>query len=213
MNYQSSLKLSAPATERNREPILSVLQRVLPQTGTVLEVASGTGEHGVFFAPRLQPRFWQPSEPEARSRGSIDAWRSELGADNLLPPLNIDVRSPTWAVETESATPQNLPDITAIAAINLLHISPWESTLGLMAGANRILNPGGILYLYGAFKKQGQHTAPSNQAFDQMLQWQNPTWGVRDLEEVVDVARKNHLTLLETLDMPANNLSVVFQRQ
>ncbi|MCU0518473.1 MAG: class I SAM-dependent methyltransferase [Oscillatoria sp. Prado101] len=202
----------APATERNRGPILAVLQRVLPAAGAVLEIASGTGEHAVFFAPRLKPRFWLPSDPDPRARESIAAWRDSLPSENLYPPIDIDVREPVWGVEREGIAGETSPPLTAIVAINMIHISPWEATLGLLAGAGRILQSGGILYLYGAFKIGGRHTAPSNAAFDEMLRSQNPEWGVRDLQEVVEIAAEQNLTLAETVEMPANNFSVIFQR-
>lgn len=199
----------APATERNREPILEVLLRVLPASGTILEVASGTGEHAVFFAPRLSPRKWLPSDPNPQSRASIASWRTHFPFENLYPPLDLNVCASSWSVE------RVLPDfstspLVAIVNINMIHISPWSATLGLMAGAGRLLPPSGILYLYGPFK-QGGHTSPSNLAFDESLRARNPDWGVRDLEDVVAAASTQHLTILETYQMPANNLSVVFQ--
>jgi len=217
MNTPNDARQYAPATERNREPILEVLLQVLPPSGTVLEVASGTGEHAVFFAPRLSPRKWLPSDPNPQLRASIAAWRTHNPADNLYPPLDLDVRTLVWPIET-GASPKwlNLYDfktspLVAIVNINMIHISPWSATLGLMAGAGRLLPPGGILYLYGPFK-QGGHTAPSNVIFDETLRSQNPEWGVRDLNDVVAAANAQHLTMLETYQMPANNLSVVFQR-
>ncbi len=200
----------SPATLRNREPILAVLQAVLPPTGTVLEISSGTGEHAIFFAPRLQPRHWLPSDPNPIARASIAAWREELPSDTLYPPICLDVRDRVWAVEQDEM--KRVEPIRAIANINMIHISPWTACLGLMAGAARILPTGGILYLYGPFKQSGDHTAPSNAQFDQSLRLQNPEWGVRDLEEVIAVAQAQNLTLLKTIAMPANNLSVVFQR-
>lgn len=207
----------APATQRNRDPILEVLSQVLPPTGTVLEISSGTGEHAVYFAPRLQPRHWQPSDPNPVARASITAWRDAHPADNLWPPLNINVEEPVWAVEqsvnvSETAGAGPPEPIVAIANINMIHIAPWSACLGLMAGAGRILPPGGILYLYGPYKQHGEHTAPSNAAFDQSLRSQNPTWGVRDLEAVIEVAHNHQLTLVKNVTMPANNLSVVFQK-
>lgn len=200
----------APATQRNREPILAVLQRVLPPTGTVLEIASGTGEHAVFFAPRLAPRFWQPSEPNPLLRDSIAAWQAHSPAENLGAPLELDVRQPTWIVETGAV---ELPEpIWAIASINLIHISPWDCCLGLLAGAGRILPAEGVLYLYGPYKQGGQHTAPSNAQFDAMLRSDNPQWGVRDLEAVIAAAEAEGLQFQEQVAMPANNLSVVFRR-
>lgn len=216
MNDLDARRQYAPATQRNREPILEVLLQVLPSTGTVLEVSSGTGEHAVFFAPRLHPRNWIPSDPNPLARDSIAAWRDTCPTDNLYPPLALDASDPVWAVEEE--LPESLQGIdfqrepiVAIANINMIHIAPWSACLGLMAGASRILSPGSILYLYGPFKQAGKHTAPSNAAFDRSLQMQNPEWGVRDLDDVIAVARSKNLTLVKTYTMPANNLSVIFQ--
>lgn len=194
----------APATQRNREPILEVLLEVLPPAGTILEISSGTGEHAVFFAPRLAPRRWQPSDPSAIARDSIAAWREFEPAENLAAPIEIDARDSVWNVEDS---------IQAIVNINMIHIAPWAACLGLIAGANRLLPPGGILYLYGPYKQGGIHTAPSNELFDDSLQLQNPEWGVRNLEDVVDAAQAQNLELLKVLPMPANNLSVVFQKR
>ncbi|MGL5082540.1 MAG: DUF938 domain-containing protein [Microcoleaceae cyanobacterium] len=202
----------APATERNRQPILAVLNRVLPPTGTVLEIASGTGQHGVFFASHLPSLRWLPSDFNPQNRVSIRAWQSYEPAENLLPPIDLDASSPVWPVETAEFLSSHLLPITAIVNINMIHISPWSVCLGLMSGAQRILSSGGILYLYGPFKQDGEHTAPSNAAFDQSLQAQNPEWGVRDLNEVVAVAQEKQLKLLEVIPMPANNLSVIFQK-
>ncbi|MDV2990481.1 MAG: hypothetical protein N4J56_000135 [Chroococcidiopsis sp. SAG 2025] len=217
MNDSSSRRQYAPATQRNRKPILEVLLQVLPSTGTVLEVSSGTGEHAVYFAPHLHPRNWIPSDPNPLARESIAAWRESCPTDNLYPPLALDASDPVWVVERDEL-PESLHDIdfqrdpiVAIANINMIHIAPWSACLGLMAGARRILPSGGILYLYGPFKQAGQHTAPSNAAFDESLQAQNPAWGVRDLDDVVAVARSENLSLVKTYAMPANNLSVIFQ--
>ncbi|BAZ07724.1 DUF938 domain-containing protein [Calothrix sp. NIES-3974] len=208
----------APATQRNRQPILQLLSQVLPPTGTVLEISSGTGEHAVYFAPQLKPRKWIPSDPNPTARASIAAWSQYAPSDNLYPPLDIDAQSPVWATEP-LATPQweyfsHLQDfpITAIVNINMIHISPMESCFGLMAGAERILPPGGILYMYGPYKYNHQHTAPSNEAFDLSLRSQNPDWGVRNLQDVVQIAQNHNLELMQVYDMPANNLSVVYRR-
>ncbi|EDX87418.1 conserved hypothetical protein [Synechococcus sp. PCC 7335] len=201
----------APATERNRQPILDVLRQVLPKTGTVLEIASGTGEHATFFAPRLSHLQWLPSEPDRDSRASVAAWVKALPAKNLMDPIALDVSQHPWPVESEGfalAQP-----ITAIVNINMLHISAWEMCQHLMAGAQRVLPSGGALYLYGPFKQAGRQTAPSNETFDALLRDRNSLWGIRDLEAVSEVAQKHSLALIETVPMPANNLSVVFRRE
>ncbi|OKH22699.1 SAM-dependent methyltransferase [Chroogloeocystis siderophila 5.2 s.c.1] len=206
MNYFDARQY-APATVRNREPILKILLKVLPPTGTVLEVSSGTGEHAVFFAPRIHPRKWLPSDPNPAARASIMAWREYTpNAENLYPAIALDACDPIWTVEQQSL------DIVAIVNINMIHIAPWAACLGLFAGAKRILPPEGILYLYGPFKQGGQHTAASNAAFDASLRTQNPAWGVRNLEDVVEVAKTEGLALGETVAMPANNLSVIFKK-
>jgi len=204
----------APATERNREPILEVLLQVLPKIGTILEIASGTGEHAVFFAPRLRDCMWLPTDTNPQRRASIIAWTEHNVCNNVYPPLELDVREPVWAVEEGTVTQWlDTSPITAIVNINMIHISPWSACLGLMAGAGRILKAGGILYLYGPFKQGGEHTAPSNAAFDNSLRAQNPEWGIRNLDDVVAAASAQNLTLKQTYQMPANNLSVVFQRK
>jgi hypothetical protein len=199
-------KQYAPATERNREPILAILQQILSPNGNILEIASGTGEHALFFAPYLYPRLWLPSDPNPLLRDSILAWREDCPTDNILPPLDINADSGSWCIETG-----NFPSIEAIVNINMIHIAPWSACVGLMAGAERILPPNGILYLYGPFRRHRQHTASSNVAFDEMLKSQNLAWGVRDLEEVITLAKKHQLILKEIIDMPSNNLSVVFE--
>jgi SAM-dependent methyltransferase len=209
----------APATQRNREAILEVLLQVLPPTGTVLEISSGTGEHAVFLAPRLQPRQWIPSDPNPIAIASISSWRQYCPADNLSAPITLNASEPIWSIEHDDSA-RSLSNIdfqqdpiTAIVNINMIHIAPWAACLGLMAGAGRILSPGGILYLYGPFKQGGEHTAPSNAEFDQSLRQQNPEWGVRDLGDVVAIAKAHNLKHIKTYAMPANNLSVVFQAE
>lgn len=208
----------ASATQRNREPILEVLQQNLPPTGSILEISSGTGEHAIFFAPHFAPRPWIPSDPDPTARASITAWQIEQPVANLYPPIALDVRDAQWPIE-QAKLPQALhgldltqTPITAIVNINMIHIAPWSACLGLMAGAGRILPTGGILYLYGPFKQGGQHTAPSNATFDESLRWQNPEWGVRDLDVVITAAQTHRLAWVKTYSMPANNLSVVFRR-
>lgn len=199
----------APATERNREPILEILLKVLPQSGTVLEIASGTGEHAVYFASRLKDWTWLPTDVNPQARASIIAWTEHYKCTNVYPPLALDATEPVWLVENQGLTTS---PIVAIVNINMIHISPWSACLGLMAGAGRILPVGGILYLYGPFKQGGEHTAPSNAAFDEYLCAQNQHWGVRNLEDVVAAARAENLVLKQIYQMPANNLSVVFER-
>ncbi|MEH2164838.1 MAG: DUF938 domain-containing protein [Nostoc sp.] len=203
----------APATERNREAILEILLQILPSSGTILEIASGTGEHAVFFASRLSPRLWLPTDANLELRASIIAWTEHNGCDNVHAPLELDVREPVWALE-KGAVAQwlNPKPIVAIVNINMIHISPWCACLGLMAGAGRILAAGGVLYLYGPFKQGGEHTAASNAAFDEYLRSQNREWGVRNLDDVVAAARAEHFILKQIYQMPANNLSVVFER-
>ena len=194
--------LTSPSVERNREPILTVLRRRLPQTGTVLEIASGTGEHAVHFAAALPHLQWQPTDYDELALDSIASHRAASGLSNLLAPLMLDATAPEWPMERADA----------IVAINMIHVSPWRVTQGLMAGAGRVLPSGGVLYLYGPYKENGAHTAASNEAFDRELRLRNPEWGVRDVGEVADIARASGLNLDERVLMPANNLSLVFRR-
>ena len=200
-------KRSAPATERNREAILSVLQNYLPNQGTVLEIASGTGQHAVFFAQQLTPRFWLPTDLNPTNIASIAAWREEADAENLLPPRQLDVRDPAWLIDRDLPAP-----ISAIVNINMLHISPWSCCEALFVGAAEVLNQIGVVILYGPFKRDGLHTTPSNAAFDQQLRSQDPAWGVRDLKAVVDTAVEQGFACQNVIEMPINNLSVVFDK-
>ena len=201
-------RLFSPSSERNREPIAVVLRRCLPATGTVLEIASGTGEHVAWFAAQLPGLVFQPSDPGGTQRASIAAWIAAAGLENIGPPLALDVASPDWEENADIPNP-----LAAILCINLIHISPWAATLGLMRGAGHLLADGGVLYLYGAYKRGGQHTAPSNATFDASLRAQSPEWGVRDLETVVAEADRAGFALEEVVEMPANNLSVIFRRR
>lgn len=193
----------APATERNRGPILALLTRVLPPAGRVLEIASGTGEHAVFFSRHLPHLTWQPTDPDAAARASIVAWTAEAALPNVADPLALDASQPNWPIDRADA----------VLAVNMVHISPWAATVGLLGGAARVLPTGAPLLLYGPYKRDGQHTAPSNAAFDQNLRRQNPAWGVRDLEIVVETADAAGLSLAEIAPMPANNLGLVFRRR
>ncbi|KHK93635.1 DUF938 domain-containing protein [Novosphingobium malaysiense] len=193
----------APATARNRDPILAVLREVLPASGQILEVASGTGEHGVYFARALPGLRWQPSDPDADARASICAWRELENLPNLLEPLELDAAAPTWPVDRADA----------VVCINMIHISPWASTEGLMAGAGRLLSPAQPLILYGPYRRSGRPTAPSNEAFDEDLKRRDPRWGLRRLEDVEACGARHGLVLERVTEMPANNLAVVFRKR
>lgn len=203
MENKQDQRQYAVATERNREPILEVLKQFLPPTGTVLEIASGTGEHAVFFAPRLPALKWQPSDRNLLAISSIKSWQKYQPSANLYPPIYVDVTQENWDIQVEN--------IEAIVSINMIHIAPWSACLGLMQGAKKLLPKGGILYLYGPFQRGGHHTAPSNEQFDQYLKMQNSEWGVRHLEDVIKVGEEQELKWLATVPMPANNLSVILQ--
>ena len=192
----------APATERNRDPILAVLREALPKSGTVLEIASGTGQHAVHFAAALPNITWQPSDPDATHRESIAAWTAHAGTANVLPPLAIDVRQEPWGID----------NVDAIVCINMIHISPWASAEALFAGAGKRLGKGGVLYLYGPYRRNGAHTAPSNEAFDRQLKVADAEWGVRDMEAVIALGAAQGLTCAEPVPMPANNFSLVFRK-
>lgn len=198
----------APATQRNRTAILAVLQTVLPATGTVLEIASGTGEHGVFFAPQFPDLTWQPTDLRPEAIASITAWQQHQPVPNFKPPLQLDVCQQPWPVAKMAIA----AEIIAIVNINMIHISPWAACEGLMAGAERLLPAGGLLYLYGPFKRDGEHTAPSNAAFDASLRATDPDWGVRDLGAVEAIAAEHQLQLAQVIPMPANNFSVIFRK-
>ncbi|NEO86805.1 MAG: DUF938 domain-containing protein [Spirulina sp. SIO3F2] len=196
----------APATQRNRTAILEVLQTVLPTAGTVLEIASGTGEHAVFFAPQFPDLIWQPTDLRPESLESIKAWQDYQSTPNLKSPFQLDVCQQSWPIENEAIA----SSINTIVNINMIHIAPWAACEGLMAGAERLLPTGGLLYLYGPFKRQGEHTAPSNAAFDASLRATDPDWGVRDLAAVEAIAVQHQLQLQQVIPMPANNFSVIF---
>lgn len=178
-----------------------MLRRVLAERARVLEIASGTGEHAVFVAKAMPGLTWQPSDPDPVSRASIAAWIAQEGLTNVLPPLDIDVRAEDWG---------GTGPFDAVVAINMIHIAPWDAALDLLRGAGRLLREGGILFLYGPYKREGRHTAPSNEAFDAWLKERDPAFGVRDLEEVQSAALANGLRLNDIVEMPANNLSLVF---
>jgi hypothetical protein len=196
------IRLHAPAAVRNRDLILEVLRRHLPPGGLILEIASGSGEHCVCFGAGLPAHIIQPSDADPKCRASIDAWVQETSVENVRPALAIDATAASWPVEAA----------TAILCINMIHIAPWEATLGLVAGAARHLAPAGLLYLYGPFIQAGLPTAPSNLAFDGDLRAQDPRWGIRNLDEIAAIAAAQGFSAPQVTPMPSNNLSVIFRR-
>lgn len=195
-------RLEYPATARNRDAILDVLRGVLPASGSVLEIASGSGEHVVHFARAFPDLTFQPSDPEDAALQSIAAWSQNSGLKNIRPPAMLDAASAQW--------PVNAAD--AILCINMIHIAPWRASEGLFHGAARLLPPGAPLYLYGPYRRADVVTAPSNEAFDESLKSRNPEWGLRDLETVAALAQDSGFSGPAITEMPANNLSVVFRR-
>ena len=193
---------SAPAALRNRDPILAVLREVLPAHGLVLEIASGTGEHVVHFARHLPNLVFQPSDPDAGARASVTAWIAESGLANVRAPLMLDAASPPWPVTAADA----------IVCINMIHISPWRSTEGLFAGAAAVLPAGAPLALYGPYRRHDVPTAPSNEEFDISLRARDPAWGLRQLDDVAALAEQSGFALDRVVEMPANNLTVVFRK-
>src|SRR5262245_47966687 len=193
----------APAAERNKDPILDVLRRALPARGLVVEIASGTGQHVAHFAKALPLLTWQPSDPDRAMHGSIAGWIGHERLDNVRPPLTLDVGDEPWPIDHADAA----------LCINMIHIAPWQATLDLMRGAGRVLPPAGVLVLYGPYRRFGAHTAPSNAAFDEQLRACNPQWGVRDMEAVIDVARRHGFGGEEIFPMPANNFVVVLRKR
>jgi SAM-dependent methyltransferase len=195
-------RIVSPSAERNKQPIAEVLMRVLPAQGDVLEVSSGTGQHVVHFARAMPHIRWQPTEKDADCLKSIARWLAEASPSNVNPAIHLDVYDETWPVA----------GMAAVVCINMIHIAAPSATEALLRGAASVLRPGGVLFLYGPYRREGRHTSPGNEAFDKSLKAQNPQWGVRDLETVAKLAASKGFELQETHDMPANNLSVVFRR-
>jgi len=202
MTSETDLRRSAPSALRNRDPILHALRSVLPPAGLVLELASGTGEHVVHFARELPALDWQPSDPSPAARESITAWVRAEGLGNIREAMDLDTAQSPWPVE----------QVAAVVCINMVHISPWEATIGLMCGVGQVLVSGGALYLYGPYRRLGLPLEPSNLAFDQNLRERDARWGLRDLEAVIEVGADHGLEFDRTIDMPANNLSVIFRK-
>jgi len=194
--------LASPAAERNKEPILAVLRRLLPPAGTVLEIASGTGQHVMHFAGALPDLTWQPSDPDPDLRAAIRARQEATPLENVRLPLTLDVLDMQWPIAR----------VDAILCINMIHIAPWAAAQALFAHSGQLLADGSLLILYGPFKRGGAHTAPSNEAFDASLRSRNPDWGVRDLDSVSLLAQGHGFQFADLVEMPANNLIAVFRK-
>jgi Protein of unknown function (DUF938) len=202
MRKMTDHRQCAPATVRNRDFILDVLRDVLPTTGVILEIASGSGEHVVHFARNLPSLVFQPSDPEPDALLSVAAWMKAAEVTNVRAPIVLDASRSLWPIASADG----------IICINMVHISPWDASVGLIRGAAAILPPGSPLYLYGPYKRKGFATAPSNEAFDRNLRDRNPIWGLRDLEAIAAIAQSAGFSIPDITEMPANNLSIVFRR-
>jgi uncharacterized protein DUF938 len=199
----ASGKWSIPSAERNKGPILDVLARVLPRRGLVLEIASGTGQHVLHFAQALSDLTWQPSDPDTELRESVALRVLEEQRANVHSPIDLDVTKLPWPLQTADA----------VVAINLIHVAPWSATQALFEGAQALLSAEQVVFLYGPYRRFGRHTSASNAQFDLDLRAHNAEWGLRDLEAVSDVAAGAGFVLAETVEMPANNFSLVFRRR
>lgn len=195
-------RIVSPSAERNKEPIAQVLMRLLPGPGDVLEVSSGTGQHVVHFAQAMPHIRWQPSEYDDDVLKSITGWLAQARLPNVNAPIHLDVHDKVWPVA----------DVAAVVCLNMIHIAPPSATEALVRGAGRIMRSGGILFLYGPYRREGRHTSASNESFDRMLRARNPDWGVRNLEDVALLATSAGFELREVKDMPANNFAVVFRK-
>lgn len=216
---------SAPAAQRNREPIADILREWLPHSGIILEIASGTGEHAVHFAERFPNLEWQPTDIHPDALSSIAAWREQTGRSNLRPPLALDAGSADWPIDradtiisikmdSDSCNDPKLAEkggFDVVLNLNMVHISPWSAALGLLDGAARVLKRGGALIIYGPWLRAGVETAPSNLAFDQQLRERDPEWGLRRVEDFDAAASNRGFALEQTRAMPANNLMLLFR--
>jgi SAM-dependent methyltransferase len=196
-------RLLSPSAERNKAAVAALLKTVLPDRGLVLEIGSGTGQHIVHFAKECPHLVWQPSERDEACLQSIRDWIAVGAAGNVEPPLFLDVGVLPWPIASAAA----------VVSLNMIHIAPWLAAEALFRGAGAILPPDGMLVLYGPFRRDGAHTSPSNEAFDQHLRAHDPQWGVRDLEDVAACAASHGFAAPEVHEMPANNLSIVFRRR
>lgn len=195
------MKACWPAPERNKEPILEQLRRFLPASGTLLEIASGSGQHAAYFSEQLPSWTWMPSDIDPDNLASIRSYCEDSRGENLRPPISLDVRSHDWPV----------PELDAVFNANMIHIAPWPCCLSMLDGVARHLRPGGVFMLYGPFRIGREHTSPSNAAFDAKLREQNERWGVRDMEDVTAHAASVGLAFIERVPMPAHNQTLVFQ--
>lgn len=193
----------APATLRNRDAIVAVLRDILPEQGLILEIASGTGEHAVYFGRAFPELTFQPSDPDPACCQSIAAWTKREGVANILPPLQLDAQAAQWDVQ----------DVAAILCINMVHISPWESSIGLFDKAGKLLAPGAPFYLYGPYLREDVETAPGNLAFERSLKSRNLRWGLRDVADMDALATRNGFARESLTEMPANNISLVYRKQ
>ncbi len=196
-------KLDYPATGRNRDALHTVLAEVLPDAGDLLEISAGSGQHAAYLAPKFPGLRWYPTDYDAGVLGSIDAWAADSGATNLQPAQQLDVTAWPWPLERADV----------VLNINMIHIAPWECTQALMRGVGLVLRPGGLLIMYGPYRIDGAHTAPSNERFDASLRARDPRWGVRDLEKVASAADAEGLQLVQRVPMPANNFTVIYRRR
>jgi SAM-dependent methyltransferase len=203
MTAAAGVKQVHDASRRNAGPILDVLRSALPARGLVLEVASGSGFHAATFAAALPGVTWQPSDPDAAMRASIEAHRADAGPANLLAPIHLDVTAWPWPVDKADA----------VVCINMIHIAPWAACEALFAGAGRVLGENGVVFTYGPYRVDGDWRGDGNVAFDQSLRSRNPDWGIRELRDVEAVAAGHGLALVATVAMPANNLSLVFRKR
>jgi len=196
------LRLQAPAAQRNRDLIADVLTKWLKPTGLILEIASGSGEHCLRFAERFPGAILQPSDPSPRARKSIDAWAQSSGLGNIKPALDLDASLADWPIQHADA----------MICINMIHISPWEATLGLFKGAGKYLASGGTLVTYGPYMRGSEHTSEGNRSFDRDLRAENPQWGIRSIETLAETAKNNDLILTDIVDMPSNNFCLIFHK-
>jgi hypothetical protein len=200
---QADGKWFTSSAERNKDPILAVLARVLPRRGVVLEIASGTGQHVLHFAKALPGLAWQPSDPDPELRGSIALRAKEQQLPNVNRPIDLDVTRLPWPLQTADA----------VVCINMIHVAPWSATLALLEGTKALLPTQHVLFLYGPYRRFSQHTSESNEQFDSDLRAHDPEWGLRDLEAVSEAAASSGFVLAEVVEMPANNFSLIFKRR